>query len=87
MHDLFSLCNIVEMANILNPESYRTGLHTSHRQEIIRGRALSRAIVSWVTISNYEIEHVSTDPGMHYLLCQAIWGFVRSILLHPRTSS
>jgi hypothetical protein len=71
MHSLFSLCNIVEMANILHPESYHTGLRASHRLEMIRGRELSRAIISWV-ISNYEIEHVSTETFYwSYLAYQA----------------
>ena len=71
MHTLFSLCNIVEMANILHPESYDTGLRASHRLEMIRGRFLSRAIVSWV-ISNYEIEHVSMEAFYwSYLAYQA----------------
>jgi hypothetical protein len=71
MQNLFSLCNIVEMANILHPESYHTGLRAAHRLEMIRGRVLSRAIISWV-ISNYEIEHLSTETFYwRYLAYQA----------------
>lgn len=72
IHDLFSLCNIVEMANILHPESYQPkGLGISQRQDMIRGRVLSRAIIAWV-IGNYEIEHVSTDTFYwSYLAYQA----------------
>jgi hypothetical protein len=76
IHDLFSLCNLVEMANILHPETYNDeGLRVSERQEMIRGRALSRAIVAWV-ISNYETEEVSTESFYwKYLAYQAraIW--------------
>jgi hypothetical protein len=61
MLDLFSLCNIIEMANILHPDSYsEEGLRVSVRQDMIGGRALSRAIVLWV-ISNYDIEVVSAE--------------------------
>jgi hypothetical protein len=72
MQDLFSLCNIVEMANILHPESYGdNGLRVSVRQDMIQGRALSRAIVAWV-ISNYDIETVSTEMFYwNYLAYQA----------------
>ena len=72
MQDLFSLCNVVEMANILHPESYSDeGLRVSVRQDMIRGRALSRAIVAWV-ISNYDIEVVSTETFYwNYLAYQA----------------
>jgi hypothetical protein len=60
------------MANILHPETYRhPGLCVSQRQEMIKGRAVSRAIVAWV-ISNYEIEFVSTDTFYwSYLAYQA----------------
>ena len=72
LQDLFSLCNIVEMANILHPESYSDeGLRVSVRQDMISGRALSRAIVAWV-ISNYDIEVVSTETFYwNYLAYQA----------------
>ena len=56
IHDIFSLCNLVEMANILHPGTYsKEGLRAPERLEMIRGRALSRAVVAWV-ISNYETE-------------------------------
>jgi hypothetical protein len=72
IHDLFSLCNIVEMANILHPETYvRRGLSMSERQEMIKGRAISRAIVAWV-ISNYEIDVISMETFYwSYLAYQA----------------
>jgi hypothetical protein len=72
MQDLFSLCNIIEMANILHPESYSDeGLRVSVRQDMIGGRAISRAIVAWV-ISNYDIEVVSTETFYwSYLAYQA----------------
>lgn len=71
MHDLFSLCNVVEMANILHADTYHTGLSVSQRQEMIGGRFLSRAIVSWV-ISNYEIDLVTTETFYwNYLAYQA----------------
>lgn len=72
IHDLFSVCNIVEMANILHPGTYsEEGLRVSERQEMIRGRALSRAIVAWV-ISNYETEGLSTESFYwKYLAYQA----------------
>lgn len=72
LQDLFSLCNVVEMANVLHPDTYRhPGLCVSQRQEMIKGRALSRAIVAWV-VSNYEIEVVSTDTFYwSYLAYQA----------------
>ena len=56
IYDIFSLCNLVEMANILHPGTYSDeGLRAPERLEMIRGRALSRAVVAWV-ISNYETE-------------------------------
>jgi hypothetical protein len=59
------------MANILHLDSYHTGLCVSQRQEMIRGRFLSRAIVSWV-ISNYDIELVTTETFYwNYLAYQA----------------
>lgn len=60
------------MANILHPESYSDdGLRVSVRQDLIGGRALSRAIVAWV-ISNYDIEVVSTETFYwNYLAYQA----------------
>ncbi|KAF8220622.1 hypothetical protein L208DRAFT_1332790 [Tricholoma matsutake] len=71
IHDLFSLCNVIEMANILHPDSYHTGLSVSQQQEMIRGQFLSRAIVSWV-ISNYDIELVTTETFYwNYLAYQA----------------
>jgi hypothetical protein len=72
IHDLFSLCNIVEMANIVHPDTYSDeGLPASERLEMIRGRSLSRAIVSWV-ISNYETEEVSMESFYwKYLAYQA----------------
>jgi hypothetical protein len=73
IHDLFSLCNIVEMANILHPDSYHApGLRVSQRQEMIRGRASSRAVVQWI-ISNYEIEGLTTECFYwSYLAYQAL---------------
>ena len=72
MLDLFSLCNLVEMANILHPMSYDGGgLSVSERLGMIRGRAISRAIVAWV-ISNYEVEDMSTETFYwNYLAYQA----------------
>lgn len=44
----------------------------SVRQDMIKGRALSRAIVAWV-ISNYDIEAVSTETFYwNYLAYQAL---------------
>ena len=93
MQDLFSLCNIIEMANILHPESYSDeGLHVSVRQDMIHGQALSRAIVAWV-ISNYDVEVVSTETFYwSYLayqaraVCERIWRFKDGLLIHRCTS-
>jgi hypothetical protein len=62
------------MANILHPDMYKLdgeGLCVSERQEMIKGRALSRAIVAWV-ISNYDMEEMSTESFYwKYLAYQA----------------
>jgi hypothetical protein len=60
------------MANILHPNSYTDdGLDTSERKEMIRGRALSRALVTWV-IGNYETKEMTTETFYwRYLAYQA----------------
>jgi hypothetical protein len=66
IHDVFSLCNLVEMANIVHPSTYsKEGLCPSERLEMIRGRALSQAVVGWV-ISNYEIEDSEVTTESFY---------------------
>jgi hypothetical protein len=60
------------MANILHPKTYsEEGLPLSERDDMIRGRKLSRAIVAWV-IGNYETEEMSTELFYwKYLVYQA----------------
>jgi hypothetical protein len=62
IQDLFSLCNLVEMANILHPETYVRGSLCVHKQcEMMEGRALSWEMVAWV-LGNYEFDgHLTVE--------------------------
>jgi hypothetical protein len=54
--DLFSLCNILELANVTHHATYNPGgLKAPERQQIIFGRAKSREVVTWV-LRNYELQ-------------------------------
>jgi predicted secreted protein len=54
---MFSLLNIVEIAELFYSKSYEQyGLGVSERLEIIEGRRLSRQVVEWI-LCNYRIDH------------------------------
>ena len=73
LHDLFTICNLIELSNAVHPLSYSShGLDPAERYDMIQARRKSREVVTWV-LSNYEFEGDATIELFywHYLAHQA----------------
>ena len=56
IHDLFTLCNVIELANAAHPDTYEPpGIPAPDRMLMLHARKQSREIVTWV-VANYEFE-------------------------------
>lgn len=79
--DVFSLCNIMELGNIIHYKTYTDdGLGPIQRQKMIEGRAIARHVRHWVTCmvelhdshQNPTLRSVEQDLFYPYLASQAL---------------
>jgi hypothetical protein len=73
LYDLFTVCNLVELSNAVNPQTYTLhGLDFAERYDMIQARKKTREIVAWV-FRNYELEGGASIESFywHYLAHQA----------------
>jgi hypothetical protein len=73
LHDLFTICNIVEFSNAVHPRTYTVqGVDPAERYDMIQARKKSREIVAWI-FRNYELVGETTIEWFYwrYLAQQA----------------
>lgn len=65
--DVLSLCNLMELGNVIHHETYtEDGMKPSEMQRMIRGRAFSQLLRSWLE-ANIEIHHPQELPSLRSL--------------------
>lgn len=83
--DVLSLCNLMEMGNIIHYKTYtRDGMSSSERRRMIAGRAIARQVRSWLA-ANVEIHHLHDIPNLRSLEQDVFYPYLSSqvaALLH-----